>query len=382
MSLVAVASILVIFVVLLDANSTESIINGGNAVLMETIDTASYIKQDRGGDLNESQMPKTSVSLTQRIISNSASINSVKDELENLNKAIISLTRRMEAINQALDGYIVTTKNESNQRMNGIIAKQSIIQQEIEHLTTDQRQIKQLISEYNHNTNVKLDSFVQAQNSLMIDVGNNSYATPNDIAILNNTLSKKYFIITTTGSALLVAFVVVIWLFHKRTKLPEAFEKSIIHDAKMSEILENQLILLKNKKSEKEKMESIDKVDHSFPAQVGTEIFRMRKRISNMHDNTKGINALKNALMRLEVEFNKQGYEIYDLTGKLYKDGLIVKIVNTFEQDDLEPGVEIITRMITPQIAFDGVIVSHGEAELAVSSKINNHGGEYGKAKN
>ena len=88
-----------------------------------------------------------------------------------------------------------------------------------------------------------------------------------------------------------------------------------------------------------------------------------------MDENTKGLNALKNALNRLEDDLNQRGYIINDLSGSPYLDELTVKIANTIERDDLEKGSQIINRMIEPQLLFNGVVVGHGEVELAVGVK-------------
>mgnify|MGYP007068802314 FL=1 len=95
----------------------------------------------------------------------------------------------------------------------------------------------------------------------------------------------------------------------------------------------------------------------------------MRKRIESMDESTKGLPALKNALNRLEDDLNQRGYIINDLSGSPYLDELTVKITNTIERDDLEQGSQIINRMIEPQLLFNGVVVGHGEVELAVGVK-------------
>lgn len=128
-------------------------------------------------------------------------------------------------------------------------------------------------------------------------------------------------------------------------------------DSKLIEILENQISVIKNdKKEEKE-------IDHSLPIQVGLEIYRMRKRIKYMPEDTKGINALKNALERLEDEFNVKGYEIIDLLNKQFNDGLTVE-AKFFPSQKLKPGEQIITKIIKPQINYKGKLIHQAKIEV------------------
>ncbi len=133
-------------------------------------------------------------------------------------------------------------------------------------------------------------------------------------------------------------------------------------DNKLMEMLEAQLQLLKNQPIMTQQQES--EIDHSLALRVGEEIHRMRKRIANMPEDTKGIGALKNSLMRLEEEFNENGYEIIDLLGKTWNDGLTVD-ARFVPSDDLKPGEEIITKIIKPQINFKGVLIKAAEIEVS-----------------
>jgi hypothetical protein len=133
-------------------------------------------------------------------------------------------------------------------------------------------------------------------------------------------------------------------------------------DNKLMEMLEAQLQLLKKQPPSNQQQES--EIDHSLALRVGEEIHRMRKRIENMPEETKGIGALKNSLMRLEEEFNDSGYEIINLLGKAWNDGLTVE-ARFVPSDDLKPGEEIITKIIKPQINFKGVLIKVAEIEVS-----------------
>lgn len=133
-------------------------------------------------------------------------------------------------------------------------------------------------------------------------------------------------------------------------------------DNKLMEVLETQLQLLKEQPQATPHQGN--EIDHSLALRVGEEIHRMRKRIENMPEDTKGLGALKNSLMRLEEEFNDNGYEIIELLGKAWNDGLTVE-ARFVPSDDLQPGQEIITKIIKPQINYKGVLVKAAEIEVS-----------------
>lgn len=173
-----------------------------------------------------------------------------------------------------------------------------------------------------------------------------------------------YFVVLLAVTILALLWVAMI--VKNRVKHQILLEKIIGQDSSLVSYLKDQLDSMK---TSSQTSKTSDSSVHSFPVRVASEIYRMKKRIENMDENTKGLNALKNALNRLDDDLNQRGYIIKDLSGDQYIDELTVKIANTIERNDLEPGSQIISRMIEPQIEFNGVVVGHGEAELAVGVK-------------
>lgn len=134
-------------------------------------------------------------------------------------------------------------------------------------------------------------------------------------------------------------------------------------DAKLIEILENR-IKTPEQQSYPEKNNE-NSLDHSLALRVGEEIYRMRKRIENMAQDVKGIGALQNSLMRLEEEFNSNGYEIVNLVGKPYAEGMVAD-VRFLPSDELKPGQKVISKIIKPQINYKGILVRAAEIEVNV----------------
>ncbi|MAT40559.1 MAG: hypothetical protein CL946_13260 [Ectothiorhodospiraceae bacterium] len=109
-----------------------------------------------------------------------------------------------------------------------------------------------------------------------------------------------------------------------------------------------------------------DDHDHTLPIRVADEIHRMRKRIEYMPDEAKGIKALRNSLKRLEEELNMEGYEVVDLIGAKYVDGLNVEARFVPREDETTED-ETITDVIRPQVNYNGVMVQQAKVEVSKS---------------
>ena len=243
----------------------------------------------------------------------------------------------------------------------------NMLKEQLKKLSTSQDKLKKMVPAYQKNLSSEIQSIKKDQNALSANIDILKSNTFKEFADLNKkTLIGNILI----GSAAILMFIMIlisVLVFQRKINKIGLIEKNVDYETKLSEIMKNQLILMGSKNVDKERLN--ENVDHSFPIKVGNEIFRMRKRIENMDESTKGIHALMNALKRLEDELNQQGYTINDLSGNTYIDELTVRIINTIERSDLDRDSKIISRMIEPQIFYRGVTVSHGEAELAVPSK-------------
>lgn len=320
-----------------------------------------------------------------------ASIAELKKEIETVRKDILNkiyeikketngqisnlLTQHSELQREFEDGYksllnkISEKDKDKNRQIRDMLAKYLALGQALEELSKNQSIIKEQQSSNYRTLHKNINSLGTNYKNLNVKLHEINDDTNKEITIIKKDVMSKFFF---TASAILfslsMTFLIAL-MFKKKFKKANLLEESIKLDARMSEVLENQLILLKKESVERPLSQPEEKIDHSLPISVGSEIFRMRRRIENMDEDTKGLSSLKNALTRLEDEFSQQGYAMNDLTGQPYADGLTVKVVNAIEQDDLEPGTQIISRMIMPQICYKGVTVSHGEVEITVSSK-------------
>ncbi len=107
--------------------------------------------------------------------------------------------------------------------------------------------------------------------------------------------------------------------------------------------------------------------DHHLPLKLADEIHRMRKRLSSLPEDTKGLTPLQKSLERLESELSEQGYEIVDHTGMAYTENLSVK-ARFVPSDDLGPDQKIISKVVTPQVNYKGVMIRMADIEVSIGS--------------
>jgi len=146
--------------------------------------------------------------------------------------------------------------------------------------------------------------------------------------------------------------------FQKEIKFLE--EKIVKLDNDLIKILETHLNLVSETN-----LKEPDKIDHTLALKIANEITRIQKNISKMNKNTKGIKQLEAAIKRIYANFSANGYEIVDLLGKSYNEGMKVS-ANFIIDETLEPGQQIITRIIKPQINYKGVMIQSAQIEVSI----------------
>jgi hypothetical protein len=133
-------------------------------------------------------------------------------------------------------------------------------------------------------------------------------------------------------------------------------------DLKLASLLEREMDAASSS-SDRDKASSTE-ADHSLPLQVAAEIHRMEKRLSVFPDDVKGVKPLVKALERLNEGLREKDYEIVDLVGTKYVEGMSVQ--PTFVHDDsLEVGEQTITKVIKPQVTYKNKIIEIAQVEVS-----------------
>ena len=107
--------------------------------------------------------------------------------------------------------------------------------------------------------------------------------------------------------------------------------------------------------------------DHSLALKVADEIIRIEINLAKMDPAVKGYKQLSKAVERIRTNFAANGYEIVDMLGQPYHEGM--KVVANFVTDEsLAEGAQIITGITKPQINYNGVMIQ--SAQITVSQNI------------
>lgn len=137
-------------------------------------------------------------------------------------------------------------------------------------------------------------------------------------------------------------------------------EESVQLDSKLVELLDRQLSGFPKELPNTE-------VDHSFALKVGDEIAKIETNLSKMDRSVKGYMQLTRSLQRIKDNFNAHGYEIVELLGLDYNDGMPFEA--QFVPDDTLPeGKRIISGITRLQINYNGEMIQ--SAKIVVRQNI------------
>lgn len=137
-------------------------------------------------------------------------------------------------------------------------------------------------------------------------------------------------------------------------------EESVKLDDKLLELFDRQM-------ASTPKVVGNDKPDHSLALKVADEIVRIELNMSRMDSSIKGYKQLAKAVQRIKDNFKANGYEIVDMLGMPYNEGMKVT-ANFVSDEDLEEGKQIITGITKPQINYNGQMIQ--AAQITVSQNI------------
>ena len=141
-------------------------------------------------------------------------------------------------------------------------------------------------------------------------------------------------------------------------------EESLKLDNKLIEVLETQL-KVQQEESKSQPIATNEKADHSLALKVADEIVRMQKNISRMDADIKGLKPLEKGIERIQANFAANGYEMVNLLNNEYDERMNIDVINFVEDDTLESGKKIISKIIKPQVNFNGILIQRAQVEVS-----------------
>ena len=104
--------------------------------------------------------------------------------------------------------------------------------------------------------------------------------------------------------------------------------------------------------------------DHSLVKTIADRITFMEMTLYKMDSSVRGHKQLSKSIAQMKDNLLANGYEIVDMLGKEYDEGMKVT-ANFIEDESLAAGKQIITGIIKPQINYKGVMIQ--SAQITVS---------------
>lgn len=139
-------------------------------------------------------------------------------------------------------------------------------------------------------------------------------------------------------------------------------EESVKLDSKLVELLEGQMKVAENKPTN-----ASSTPDHALALKVADEITRIETNLSRMDASIRGYKQLMASVKRIKDNFMANGYELVEMLGKPYNEGMRVNADFVIDEE-LEEGKRIITTVTKPQVNYNGEMIQ--KATITVSQNI------------
>lgn len=300
------------------------------------------------------------------------------DKVDSLEQTTILIQSRLGQCEESM----IMLKNQYQElylKVNGIESNTSNLSRQYKKVDSG----VELLGQNLESIRISVDSLYSLYNKQQED---NAYLvsqvgqTQQNIEINSNIINNRTIWGIVCFFFLFVAILLIIVLYRKKSKkdsdsIDEVRKtQKILEDAQRG--LQEELLKLDNKLLEVvEKQlndakhhtaipESASETDHSLALKIADEIVRIEANLSRMDSSIKGHKQLSKAVERIKNNFSANGYEIVDMLGKPYIQGM--KAAVTFVTDEsLEPGTQVISKIIKPQVNYKQEMIQAAQIEVS-----------------
>jgi len=254
----------------------------------------------------------------------------------------------------------------------------SSLKTEISNLNTKLSNANKSIDSLRNKTQENSTAISQTANELEIKISATETNANQKITAVDKSLNKNslYGIIGVLSAILLSGL--LYWLLSKRQKTDKtevveqlqktkfSIEESLVKEfGKQTNLIESELQLLAQQKTESQKITN-EEPNHSLALKVANEINLIERNINLMDKGTKGLKQLERSVGKLKDNLSANGYEMPELLGKQYHQGMKVIVTSSIPDENLEKGSEIITKVLIPQVNFNDKMIQSAQIEVSV----------------
>ncbi len=257
------------------------------------------------------------------------------------------------------------------------------LQRENESLKGDMSSLNQTIESQNaeiDSLKSELANTAQSIEALADSLNVNISSTRSEIQTNSETLSHSIAKKSQTGLwifvALALAIVIVAFIFGKliAKRGNEVASLSAKADKLNEEIVNRMASEMSEMQNISKQISSLSNVSGSSPeseqkliATLADRITFMEMTLYKMDSSVRGHKQLSRSIKQMKDNLLANGYELVDMLGKDYHEGMKVT-ANFVENEDLQQGKQIITGIIKPQINYKGKMIQ--SAQITVSQNI------------
>jgi hypothetical protein len=264
------------------------------------------------------------------------------------------------------------------EKVNGLQSENGKLKSELNNLKLKLKTAIARIDNLKNQTKENSNAISQTSSELRIKIKETGDKNNGKITEVSESLSQKslYGIIGVL-SALLISGLLY-WLLRKRqktdktdlidqlSKTKSSIEESLVKEfGKQTELMDSQLHLIEQQKINPQSTLNTEP-DHSLALKVADQIVTIEKSISLMDDKTRGLQRIKNSITNLKDNLSANGYDIPELIGKHFNQGMKMIVASSIPDENLKKGEEIITRVVKPQVNFNEKMIQAAQVEVTV----------------
>jgi len=285
----------------------------------------------------------------------------------------------------SLGAFAQVTKEDLDKEIKPLTAKVKTLQSEnssrkseIGTLNSKLKASNDSIEILNQKLQENSNAITQTANKLGIQIKETGEQNAGKITEVSESLSKNslYGIIGVLSAILLSGL--LYWLLSKRqksdktdfidqlSKTKSSIEESLVKEfGKQTDQMENHLKIIEQQKNAIQTNSNVEP-DHSLALKVADQVTLIERSINLMDDKTKGLQRIRNSITTLKDNLAANGYEMPEILGKQFHQGMKVIVASSIPDENLKKGDEIITKIIKPQVNYNDKMIQAAQIEVSV----------------
>ena len=263
------------------------------------------------------------------------------------------------------------------QKVNSLQSENSKLKSDIGTLNSKLSNACKSIDSLRTKTQDNSNAITQTSNQLGIQIKETGDKNEGKITEVSESLSKNslYGIIGVLSAILLSGL--LYWLLSKRqqidktdfidqlSKTKSSIEESLVKEfGKQTELMDSQLLLIEQQKTTLQATPNAEP-DHSLALKVASEINLIERNINLMDSKTKGLKQLQASVGKLKDNLSANGYEMPELLGKQFHQGMKVIVTSTIPDENLDKDSEVITKVLIPQVNYNDKMIQTAQIETS-----------------